>query len=148
MCTISVCVLYLCVYYICVCTISVCVLYLCVYYIPCNKYSTFSCATLMYFLYNGSTRFFFWGGGGWPYVSCFQKLICFSKQVGTMKKLPKGSLLRRRRFWFWLWLSCKFHPLITGIKILKYQQINVYCCTVHVVTIISFIPTHAQFYTL
>jgi hypothetical protein len=30
----------------------------------------------------------------------------------------------------------------------KYLYINFYCCTVHVVTIISFIPTHAHFFTL
>jgi hypothetical protein len=30
----------------------------------------------------------------------------------------------------------------------NYEFMFFYCCTVHVVTIISFIPTHAQFYTL
>jgi len=36
----------------------------------------------------------------------------------------------------------------TQTQTLKTHPIDFYCCTVHIVTFISFIPTHAHFYTL
>jgi len=44
------------------------------------------------------------------------------------------------------YLKAKINELETGSK--NNTSETFYCCTVHVVTIISFIPTHAHFYTL
>ena len=53
----------------------------------------------------------------WPHVSCFQKVICFSKRVGTVKKLSRGTLLRSGRFRFGV--RSIFRPLIRDINCIK-----------------------------